>query len=119
MTEQISHKKSLRVSRLDKDRALLLSQYQDQDQDQNEERNTNSQNTITPEEDSPVPSFKELIHTHNELLGKEQDTNNLIKSTIYDNYYDLIRCNELLQDFINPQGDINTLFDKLQENIQR
>lgn len=41
-------------------------------------------------------TFKEIVHIHNTLTGHEQEINNLIKSTIYDNYYELIRVGEAL-----------------------
>ncbi|CAL9731710.1 vacuolar protein sorting-associated protein 51 [Monosporozyma unispora] len=111
----ISHKKSLRVSRLTKDRELLLSRYQDDNSNGSVEKSSESVSESIEKPDKP--SFKELIQTHNQLLGKEQDTNNLIKSTIYDNYYDLIRVNKSLEQFIDPQGDINIMWDKLTENM--
>lgn len=143
----ISHKKSLRVGRLTKDRELLLNRYQQDDSTTVPSSNDNKvaampsanedikedaedKDDITAEDceaklqqqndnDDDVPSFKfkELIQTHNKLLGKEQATNNLIKSTIYDNYYDLVRVNTSLAEFIDPQGDINTLWDKLKRNL--
>lgn len=147
MTEQISHKRSLRVSRLNKDRQLLLSKYKPEnnvsindvndsvsnvnsiddstdlkksstdDLSNNNNNNDNSNNEIEQEEKPSGQTFKELIQIHNKLLGKEQETNNLIKSTIYDNYYDLIRVNDCLEDIIDPNSDINILWDKLKQNI--
>ena len=146
MTEQISHKRSLRVSRLNKDRQLLLSKYKPEnnvsindvnnsvsnvnniddstdlkksstDDLSNNNNNDNNNNEIEQEEKPSGQTFKELIQIHNKLLGKEQETNNLIKSTIYDNYYDLIRVNDCLEDIIDPNSDINILWDKLKQNI--
>lgn len=143
MTEQISHKRSLRVSRLNKDRQLLLSKYKPENNvsinDVNDSvsnvnniddstdlkksstddlsNNNNNNNEIEQEEKPSGQTFKELIQIHNKLLGKEQETNNLIKSTIYDNYYDLIRVNDCLEDIIDPNSDINILWDKLKQNI--
>lgn len=146
MTEQISHKRSLRVSRLNKDRQLLLSKYKPEnnvsindvndsvsnvnsiddstdlkksstDDLSNNNNNDDNNNEIEQEEKPSGQTFKELIQIHNKLLGKEQETNNLIKSTIYDNYYDLIRVNDCLEDIIDPNSDINILWDKLKQNI--
>lgn len=147
MTEQISHKRSLRVSRLNKDRQLLLSKYKPEnnvsindvndsvsnvnsiddstdlkksstdDLSNNNNNDNNNNNEIEQEEKPSGQTFKELIQIHNKLLGKEQETNNLIKSTIYDNYYDLIRVNDCLEDIIDPNSDINILWDKLKQNI--
>lgn len=145
----ISHKKSLRVGRLTKDRELLLNSYQQDDSTapassdpvvahhsdsdpltthssdtQERVKDGDEEGTITEDcgensNDDDITNFrfKELIQTHNKLLGKEQATNNLIKSTIYDNYYDLVRVNTSLAEFIDPQGDINTLWDKLKRNL--
>ncbi|CCD23536.1 Vps51p NDAI_0B05030 [Naumovozyma dairenensis CBS 421] len=169
MAEQISHKKSLRVNRLSKDRRQLLKEYYNLDSDANSqianppptigdnkadeevmtsmetirpmeegeegseegERRTMKEgdeegkeegdrtssedaegrkdrtsglsgSTSTPLEDKPISdlTFKELIHIHNSLLKRETETNNSIKNTIYDNYYDLIKVNNLLKDVV-------------------
>ncbi|KAK5779528.1 Vps51p PWA37_004405 [Arxiozyma heterogenica] len=147
MTEQISHKKSLRVSRLNTDRQLLLNKYQQEnneengvtikdvnenvsDGDDNNVKNSASndgpsldkQEEVIVEEqekekESSSYTFKELIQIHNRLLGKEQETNNMIKSTIYDNYYDLIRVNDSLENILDPNSDINLMWDELKQNI--
>lgn len=147
MTEQISHKKSLRVSRLNTDRQLLLNKYQQEnneengvtvkegsdnvsDGDDNNVKNSASNDSLSlnkqeeviveeqeEEKESSSYTFKELIQIHNRLLGKEQETNNMIKSTIYDNYYDLIRVNDSLENILDPNSDINLMWDKLKQNI--
>lgn len=112
MAEQISHKKSLRVTRLNKDRRLLLKEYykleeeakenqhqspSQQVKEPNDESNSSSNTDI---EDKPINErpFKELVQIHNKLLKKETETNNSIKNTIYENYYDLIKVNDLLKE---------------------
>lgn len=141
MTEQISHKKSLRVSRLSTDRQLLLNKYKQENteddvsmkdisgnvSDTDNNNNNNGKNSTSTdvlngnrqedEEKRSSYTFKELIQIHNTLLGKEQETNNMIKSTIYDNYYDLIRVNDSLENILDPNSDINLMWDKLQQNI--
>lgn len=114
MAEQISHKKSLRVSRLDKDRRQLLKEYyklessqQNEAQDQttehfNVEGASKPQDApnyeISEEKSIRDSTFKELVQTHNNLLKKETETNNSIKNTIYENYYDLIKVDHLLKE---------------------
>ncbi|CCC68852.1 hypothetical protein NCAS_0B07680 [Naumovozyma castellii] len=134
MAEQISHKKSLRVNRLNKDRRLLLKEYykleegtepepepeingetkEGQEQEQKSQQRIPStvdtpEPTVvaTPMEDKPVSSltFKELIQIHNKLLSKETETNNTIKNTIYENYYDLIKVNDLLKEVRHAKSD--------------
>lgn len=123
MTEQISHKKSLRVNRLTKDRELLLIHYEGKDAEADTQTDTQRESTALPApplsqpNTATGPSFKELIQTHNRLLGQEQDTNNSIKSTIYDNYYDLIRVNTTLQEFTSGEGQCVGLWNRLQANL--
>lgn len=49
--------------------------------------------------DQPIEqlNFQDLVRMHNRLLSKETETNNSIKNTIYENYYDLIKVNDLLK----------------------
>ena len=58
----------------------------------------------TNEEIGNLP-FKRLVQIHNKLLGKETETNNSIKNTIYENYYDLIKVNDLLKEITNANED--------------
>lgn len=112
MAEQISHKKSLRVTRLNKDRRLLLKEYYKLEEEAKENQHQPpSQEVKEPNDESNTPSntdiedkpinerpFKELVQIHNKLLKKETETNNSIKNTIYENYYDLIKVNDLLKE---------------------
>lgn len=125
MAEQISHKKSLRTGK-DK-RSLLKDFYHLNSEEENrvdtvelekdstptkeESDNSEDEGTITKKlevVDRPIneQTFKELVATHNKLLGKETATNSSIKNTIYENYYDLVKVNDKLE-------EINS--DKLQE----
>lgn len=112
MAEQISHKKSLRVNRLNKDRRLLLKEYykleegekenlhQPPSDELKEPNNESNSSSTTDIEDKPINErpFKDLVQIHNKLLKKETETNNSIKNTIYENYYDLIKVNDLLKE---------------------
>lgn len=113
MAEQISHKKSLRVNRLSRDRRLLLKEYYqlNEPQSANEEpappvangaaeESTGEEPKTDEHEDKPIGEsrFADLIRLHNSLLKKETETNNSIKNTIYENYYDLIKVNDLLKE---------------------
>ena len=148
MAEQISHKKSLRVSSLNKDRRLLLREFYNLENDPNKgeqdahiegaagksytedgqnpdvsastdgstgelvkkdalgaaEENQKKGTEDTDEEIQNLP-FKKLVQIHNKLLGKETETNNSIKNTIYENYYDLIKVNNLLKEITNANED--------------
>ncbi|SCW04416.1 LAFE_0H13036g1_1 [Lachancea fermentati] len=120
MAEQITHKRPLKI-RLDKDKRKLLQEYyhlnEAQAQSQNkhnlpsqdqsseiESTNDNENDTTATTTPTPAPVDKpisdstlaELVHIHNTLLTKETETNNTIKNTIYENYYDLIKVNKLL-----------------------
>ncbi|GCF00722.1 hypothetical protein ZYGM_001893 [Zygosaccharomyces mellis] len=100
MTEQISHKKSLR--KFNKEARAQLKEYYKLEEDKEEHKETGSKpNTSTShvQRDKPIEqlNFQELVHTHNRLLSKETEMNNSIKNTIYENYYDLIKVNDLLK----------------------
>lgn len=107
MTEQISHKKSLR--KVNKERRAQLKEYYNLEEEKKQEgepidqQSEPKQSTVsTPshsQKDRPVEqlNFQELVRTHNRLLGEETETNNSIKNTIYENYYDLIKVNDLLK----------------------
>ncbi|QLG74790.1 hypothetical protein HG535_0H01170 [Zygotorulaspora mrakii] len=114
MAEQISHKKSLRVSRLGRDRRQLLKEYYKLESAQEEalaetgngKLEHNQIENAADVSESPEKeveksigdqTFKELVQTHNTLLKKETETNNSIKNTIYENYYDLIKVDTLLK----------------------
>lgn len=126
MAEQISHKKSLRTG---KDKRSLLKEYYHLDNNENKieeetkvEEESTSKNVETQDEDEDIPkklevvdrpineqTFKELVATHNRLLGKETATNSSIKNTIYENYYDLVKVNDKLE-------ELNS--DKLKESFE-
>ncbi|GAV56370.1 hypothetical protein ZYGR_0BB01470 [Zygosaccharomyces rouxii] len=102
MTEQISHKKSLR--KVNKERRAQLKEYYKLEEDEEDHKGTESKSdaSATPshvQEDKPIEqlNFQELVRTHNRLLSKETEMNNSIKNTIYENYYDLIKVNDLLK----------------------
>lgn len=127
MAEQISHKKSLRVSRLSKDRRLLLKEYYQLDEPQSAEvEAAPPMNGEAAEEtgagesnksdmgDKPIDQckFADLMRLHNSLLKKETETNNSIKNTIYENYYDLIKVNDLLKEMSQSN---EPLLDRLKD----
>ncbi|CCK69269.1 Vps51p KNAG_0C01560 [Huiozyma naganishii CBS 8797] len=122
MAEQITHKKSLRVARLTRDRELLLSQYRATPE---QREPTPAPHTVQPapelapppasapnseastdhdDTDASTQTFRQLVALHNTLLGRENETHNSIKSTIYDNYCDLAQVNALLQGFVAADG---------------
>lgn len=43
-------------------------------------------------------SLKQLLQVQNLLLAEETEADNAIKNTIYDNYYDLIKVDEILKE---------------------
>ena len=49
-------------------------------------------------------TLTELVEAHNTLLGREREMNNTIKNAIYENYYDLIKVNELLKSVGSDEG---------------
>lgn len=162
MAEQISHKKSLRVSSLNKDRRLLLREFynlkNEPDKDgkdarigekvseahseegqvtdvnvdtegstekpvKKDELSTAEENPKEGSEDAEEEiknlPFKRLVQIHNKLLGKETETNNSIKNTIYENYYDLIKVNDLLKEITNANEDqIRTLKQTVESLIK-
>lgn len=100
MTEQISHKKSLR--KFNKEGRAQLKEYYKLEADKEEHKETEpkpNKSTNHVQKDKPIEqlNFQELVHTHNRLLSKETEMNNSIKNTIYENYYDLIKVNDLLK----------------------
>lgn len=135
MAEQISHKKSLRVANLKKDRRMLLKEFYNledaehapQQPKQEEEpvkevveimdveSATSTSNVSLEERPISELGFKDLIHIHNTLLSKETETNNSIKNTIYDNYYDLIKVNDLLKQMTQ---DNQTQLEQLKETVK-
>ena len=158
MAEQISHKKSLRVSSLNKDRRLLLREFYNLENEPNkgrqearigekaseahsgEEQVTDVNIDTEADTEKPVKDdelsateedlkegsedaeeeiknlpFKRLVQIHNKLLGKETETNNSIKNTIYENYYDLIKVNDLLKEITNANED---QINKLKQTVE-
>ncbi|KAH3900684.1 Vps51p SCDLUD_003683 [Saccharomycodes ludwigii] len=57
------------------------------------------------------------IQLYNDLKSNKVKNNNLIKTTIYENYYDLIKINDLLQEHssVSSSNRFNELKDKLSE----
>lgn len=45
-------------------------------------------------------TLQQLVQIHNRLVGQEIEMGNSIKNTIYDNYYDLVKVNTLLQNIV-------------------
>lgn len=132
MAQQISHKKPLRVSRLNQDRRQLLKEYYkleekgtaegqeppQREQDQpNDAESQPQDHKDSAEDDRPIAEceFSELVRLHNKLLKKETETNNSIKSTIYENYYDLIKVNDLLQEMSRAN---EPLLDRLKDALE-
>lgn len=124
MAQQISHKKSLK--RVNRERRAQLKEYykleapnetDNSSKDSHESSLapavvvTHSKDQKPPQEDQHIRepkfpdqdqpigqiNFKDLVSMHNRLLRKETETNNSIKNTIYENYYDLIKVNDLLK----------------------
>lgn len=131
MAEQISHKKSLRVNRLSRDRRLLLKEYYQLEEPQSADGSPTppgdgkaaegtAEGTVDEEaqpaavDDRPIDecSFADLMRLHNQLLKKETETNNSIKNTIYENYYDLIKVNDLLKEMSHTN---DPLLDRLKD----
>ncbi|CAB4254575.1 similar to Saccharomyces cerevisiae YKR020W VPS51 Component of the GARP (Golgi-associated retrograde protein) complex [Maudiozyma barnettii] len=135
MAEQISHKRSLGVKRLDEDKKRLLKEYyklSDETDTTIDNLNENNDETTirssSNEEDVVVAAsdtetfenneastesteadpdrhinemtLQQILQIHNRLVGQEIEMSNSIKNTIYDNYYDLVKVNTLLQDIV-------------------
>ncbi|CCF55787.1 hypothetical protein KAFR_0A03520 [Kazachstania africana CBS 2517] len=129
MTEQISHKKESRAKRAEEEqstlkpitvdvskRQLLKDYYKLDDEETEEEASKEIKeegNGFNEEE----MTLKELLVVHNKLIGKEIEMNNLIKDTIYDNYYDLIKVNNLLKNLNDNENIAVTSFSRLQSLI--
>ncbi|GMM54827.1 Vps51 protein [Maudiozyma humilis] len=130
MAEQISHKRSLRVKRLDEDKKRLLKEYyklEDAAGEPKEGEREGDGETPTPENAAattpaaeeladaepsaePTPELRphdmtlqQLLQVHNRLVGQEIEMGNSIKNTIYDNYYDLVKVNSLLAGVVSPE----------------
>lgn len=122
MAEQITHKKISRLnSKSNREKRQLLKEYyrlnkEQQDKERlTEEQNQEAKHEQTDghgregaaEENKPIneSTLAELLHTHNKLLGKETEANSTIKNTIYENYYDLIKVNDLLKQVATEKDD--------------
>lgn len=140
MAEQISHKRSLRVKRLDEDKKRLLKEYykladetegsiEDRNSDsvpttpkigtetnaevaddntpvnETEETTTVKGSTTTSEQQINEMTLQQILQIHNRLVGQEIEMSNSIKNTIYDNYYDLVKVNTLLEGLVNRDTD--------------
>lgn len=126
MAEQITHKKISRLnSKSNREKRQLLKEYYRLNKEQQDkERLTEEQNqeakheqpdghgregaaAAAAEENKPIneSTLAELLHTHNKLLGKETEANSTIKNTIYENYYDLIKVNDLLKQVATEKDD--------------
>ncbi|SCV04205.1 LAMI_0H14246g1_1 [Lachancea mirantina] len=127
MAEQITHKRPIKIQ-FDRPQRKLLQDYyhlkadgsnhpKDAESDPEKANNvfvdrTSSKNSLKVDRTEPATSssddllkngikgtaLKDLVHVHNTLLSKETATNSTIKNTIYDNYYDLLKVNELLKE---------------------
>ncbi|SCV00179.1 LANO_0F05600g1_1 [Lachancea nothofagi CBS 11611] len=113
MAEQITHKRPVRIH-IDRDKRKQLHDYyklkeahhrngnieqveQTDASDATEEGDTSSSQSVSPVPGISQSTLAQLVHTHNALLSKKAEMNNTIKNTIYENYYDLIKVNELLR----------------------
>ncbi|AAS53473.1 AFR102Cp [Eremothecium gossypii ATCC 10895] len=133
MAEQITHKKGLK--RLDKDKRLLLKQYYQLDDatKQTAEQSTPTSSSETKDageaeggagdmavevpEKLAESTLDQLLQAHNLLLGRETAANNSIKNTIYDNYYDLVKVNQLLREM--GESTLETRVGQLADNLRR
>ncbi|CEP64166.1 Vps51p LALA0_S10e03928g [Lachancea lanzarotensis] len=111
MAEQITHKRPLRI-KVDKERRKQLHDFyklketaeagSEVDAKDESEVETDSIDTETTDQHGVrLPKVSEarlaqLVHAHNELSSQKAAMNNTVKNTIYENYYDLIKVNELL-----------------------
>lgn len=122
MAEQITHKKVSRLnSKSNREKRQLLKEYyhlnkeqqdkerltEEQNQEAKHEREEAAAAATAAEENKPIneSTLAELLHTHNKLLGKETEANSTIKNTIYENYYDLIKVNDLLKQVATEKDD--------------
>ncbi len=62
--------------------------------------------------DIKTRSLKELLQIQNVLLAEETEADNTIKNTIYDNYYDLIKVDDILREMSQLNSGI---VDELRE----
>lgn len=89
------------------------------EQPQDDQRSEPQQEPVedTAADDRPIPEcdFAELVRLHNKLLKKEAEMNNSIKSTIYENYYDLVKVNELLKEISSAN---EPLLNRLKETLE-
>lgn len=116
MTDQITHKKQLK--RINKDRRTLLKQYYNLDDNvcdvnnqvylKSKDLHDDSASLTNPElpENIQNSTLQQLVQMHNVLLSKEIEANDMIKNTIYENYYDLIKVDDLLKSIINQSDNI-------------
>lgn len=136
MAEQISHKRSLRVKRLDEDKKRLLKEYyklsdetngsledkasdsipttpevtaepneEDVDTDNSVKEAISVNGSTTSEQQINEMTLQEILQIHNRLVGQEIEMSNSIKNTIYDNYYDLVKVNTLLEGLVNRESN--------------
>ncbi|SMN19290.1 similar to Saccharomyces cerevisiae YKR020W VPS51 Component of the GARP (Golgi-associated retrograde protein) complex [Maudiozyma saulgeensis] len=144
MAEQISHNRSLGVKKLNEDKKRLLKEYyklsdeidtnadndgvassstegdiattsstEIPDNNENDVTSIESSNT-DPERQINEMTLQQILQIHNRLVGQEIEMSNSIKNTIYDNYYDLVKVNTLLQDIV--QRDSSTTTDQQNNN---
>ncbi|SCU98301.1 LADA_0H12002g1_1 [Lachancea dasiensis] len=134
MTEQISHKRPVRL-KVDKERRKQLHEFynlKDEPEDTGDkdgsrpkeavelpvdtadtnhtEVGNGTSNASVEEVGISIPTVSEctisqLIHTHNALLSKKAEMNNNIKNAVYENYYDLIKVNELLHSVSGSENE--------------
>ncbi|CUS21139.1 LAQU0S02e06854g1_1 [Lachancea quebecensis] len=119
MAEQITHKRPIRI-KIDKDKRKQLQDFYKLREEKlpasetiNEDQENVAQDVASASDSSVEPltlkvsenTLSELVGAHNTLLGKETEVNNTIKNTIYENYYDLIKVNELLKSVSDDSSD--------------
>lgn len=86
------------------------SKDNDNSSNNSQEQNDISESPVCVEREAQVPdinldepldvsskTLKQLVQVQNLLLTEETEADNTIKNTIYDNYYDLIKVDQLLQ----------------------
>lgn len=126
MAEQISHKKGFK--RLDRNKRQLLKEYY-QIKQNNGLRGADSKLSSSPSTEETEnasdecvsinigqSTLMELLKAHNVLMSREKAANNSIKSTIYGNYYDLVKVNYILGEMTGER--IKSDIERLKESIE-
>ncbi|SCU89190.1 LAFA_0E16600g1_1 [Lachancea sp. 'fantastica'] len=145
MAEQITHKRPLRI-KLDKEGRKQLHDFYKLEEASNASRKTDVPEAVetidTETKDGPeadissiatgettcqeisLPTvgearLSELVHAHNDLSSKKAAMNNTIKNTIYENYYDLIKVNELLHSVSYGENEHLEKLKEVFESLER